>query len=57
MFYKSGKFLCYEQFMSGHNFPIPFKEYNAVLKAVPSGPTQLVKCHFIFRRVTPNNLI
>jgi hypothetical protein len=31
--------------MSAHNFPLPFKEYNAVLKAIPSGLIQLIKCH------------
>lgn len=36
--------------MSVHNFPLPFKEYNAVLKAIPSGLSQLVKCHLTFNK-------
>ena len=37
-----GFVLSYESFMSRHNFPIPFKEYNSVIKAIPSGLINLI---------------
>ena len=40
--------LSYESFMSRHNFPIPFKEYNSVIKAIPSGLINLMKSHLSF---------
>lgn len=48
IFDKSGNFLSYEQFMSNNNFPLPFKEFNAVQKANPLGLIQLIKSHLMF---------
>lgn len=39
--------LSYEQFISVHNFPVPFREFKAVTHAVPNGLIQLVKNHLI----------
>ena len=43
-----GLVLSYESFISRHNFPIPFKEYNSVIKAIPSGLPNLMKSHLSF---------
>ncbi len=34
-----------------HTFPIPFKGYNAVTKAIPSGLIHLTKSHVYFNEV------
>ncbi len=36
--------------MTIHDFPIPFKEYNTVLKAIPTGLVQLVKSHLLYNQ-------
>lgn len=45
---KHGLVLPYESFISRHNFPVPFKEYNSVIKAIPSGLLSLMKSHLFF---------
>lgn len=45
LFDESGNMLSYEQFMSVHNFPIPFKEFKSLTRAIPNGLVQLVKNH------------
>ncbi len=47
-----GHVLCYESFISRRNFPIPFKEYNSVIKAIPSGLLSLMKSHLSFHEET-----
>jgi len=37
--------------MMKHSFPIPFKEYNAVVKAIPSGLIHLITSHVLFNKV------
>ncbi len=34
--------------MNLHNFPVPPKEYNTLMRAIPVGLTQLIKCHLKF---------
>ncbi len=46
MFYESGNILSYEDFMQG--FPIPFKEFQQVVKAIPNGLIQLINNHLSF---------
>lgn len=48
LFDNFGNVLSYECFMTVHNFPIPFKEYNNVLRAIPSGLMHLVKGHILY---------
>ncbi len=43
-----GNVLSYEHFMTVHDFPIPFKEYNTVLRAIPTGLMHLVKGHILY---------
>lgn len=43
VFDDSGNILTYEQFMNLHNFPVPPKEYNTLMKAIPTGLIQLTK--------------
>ncbi len=43
MFDDFGNILTYEQFMNLHNFPIPLKEYNTLMKAIPAGLNLLIK--------------
>ncbi len=50
LFDNSGNILSYERFMTIHDFPIPFKEYNTVLKAIPTGLVQLVKSHLLYNQ-------
>ena len=40
--------LSYESFISRQNFPIPFREYNSVIKAIPSSLLNLLKSHLSF---------
>lgn len=35
----------YVQFISVHSFPIPFKEFNSLTRAISNGLIQLVKSH------------
>ncbi len=48
MFYESGNILSYEDFMHVYNFPIPFKEFQQVVKAIPNGLIQLINNHLYF---------
>ena len=43
--------MLYENFITKHSFPIPFKELNAVTKAIPSGLSHLIKSHVCFNEV------
>ena len=43
--------MSYENFITKHSFPIPFKELNAVTKAIPSGLSHLIKSHVCFNEV------
>ncbi len=45
-----GNILTYEQFMNLHNFPVPLKEYNTLMRAIPVGLTQLMKSHLKFSK-------
>ncbi len=45
LFYDSGNILSYEDFMRFYNFPIPFKEFQQVVKAIPNGLIQLINNH------------
>ncbi len=42
--------VTYEQFMNLHNFPVPPKEYNILMRAIPVGLTQLIKSHLKLRK-------
>ncbi len=48
MFYESGNILSYEDFMHVYNFPIPFKEFQQVVKAIPNGLIQLINNRLSF---------
>ncbi len=48
MFYESGNILSYEDFMQVYNFPISFKEFQQVVKAIPNGLIQLINNHLSF---------
>ncbi len=37
----------YENFMSKWQFPIKYKEYNSVMKAIPTGLLMLMRCHVL----------
>ncbi len=50
MFDEFGNILTYEQFMNLHNFPVPPKEYNTLMRAIPVGLTQLIKSHLKFSK-------
>ncbi|XP_051733560.1 uncharacterized protein LOC127503598 [Ctenopharyngodon idella] len=50
LFDNSGNILSYECFMTVHDFPIPFKEYNTVIKAIPTGLVHLVKSHILYNQ-------
>ncbi len=50
MFDDFGNILTYEQFMNLHNFPVPPKEYNILMRAIPVGLTQLIKSHLKFSK-------
>lgn len=45
LFDSSGNILSYEQFLSHHCFPVPFREFNLLIKAIPNGLIQLIKNH------------
>uniref|UniRef100_A0A8C6SMB2 Reverse transcriptase domain-containing protein n=1 Tax=Neogobius melanostomus TaxID=47308 RepID=A0A8C6SMB2_9GOBI len=49
-----GSFLPYEQFMVKYEFPIPFREYNSVIKAIPPELLHLIRCHLSFYNI--NNI-
>ncbi len=51
MFDKSGNMLFYEEFMFANNFPIPLKEFQKVVKAIPNGLIHLMKSHLMFARM------
>lgn len=48
MFDNYGNLLPYEQFMQIHNFPVHFKEFNSVSKAIPLTLIHLVKGHVLY---------
>ena len=48
LFDRSGTILTYEEFLSRHGLPVPFREFNSVTKAIPKGLTQLIKSHLSF---------
>lgn len=48
LFDENGKILSYEDFLWTYNFPIPFKEFQKVVKAIPNGLIQLMKSHLTF---------
>ncbi len=48
MFYESGNILSYADFMHVYNFPIPFKKFQQVVKAIPNGMIQLINNHLSF---------
>ncbi len=45
-----GNILTYEQFMNLYHFPVPPKEYTALMRAIPVGLTQLIKSHLKFSK-------
>lgn len=51
LFDEHGSILSYETFNLKHSFPIPFKEYNAVIKVIPSGLILLIRSHVLFNKV------
>jgi hypothetical protein len=51
LFDEHGSIMSYENFITKHSFPIPFKELNAVTKAIPSGLSHLIKSHVCFHEV------
>ncbi len=48
MFDNSGNLLTYEQFLSTYSFPVQFREFNSVIKAIPVTLCQLVKSHICY---------
>lgn len=48
LFDENGNVLSYEDFMFTYNFPIPFKEFQQVMKAIPNGLKHLMKSHLTF---------
>ena len=48
IFDNKGNILTYEQFKTLKEFPIPFREFISVIKAVPSGLTTLMKSNLNF---------
>ena len=48
LFDNSGDMLSYEQFMNVHNFPIPFREFNSLTRAIPNGLILLIKNHLTY---------
>ena len=48
VFDNKGNILTCEQFITLKGFPIPFREFISVIKAVPSGLTTLMKTHLNF---------
>lgn len=44
----SGSILTYDQFLSRYCFPVPFKEFNLLIKAIPKELTQTFKCHLSY---------
>ena len=48
IFNSKGNILTYEQFITLKEFPIPFREFISVIKAIPSGLTTIMKTHLSF---------
>ncbi len=44
---QSANLLSYENFMNKWLFPIKYKEYNSVMKAIPSGLLMLMRSHML----------
>ncbi len=51
LFDTNGLFLSYERFLLIKSFPVTSKEFNHVIKAIPSALSQLLKCHLQFQDV------
>ena len=45
LFDESGDMLSYEHFMNVHSFPIPFREFNSLTRAIPNGLILLIQNH------------
>ena len=52
---REGNLLSYEQFMMLNSFPISFKEFNSVFKAIPTGISMLMRGHLGYQVVQNNN--
>jgi len=48
LFDEIGNVLSYEAFMFTYNFPIPAKEFQLVVKAIPDGLKHLMKSHLSY---------
>ncbi len=55
MFDNSGNLLTYKQFLSTYSFPIQFREFNSVIKAIPVTLRQLVKSHICYNYLSVTN--
>ncbi len=55
MFDNSGNLLTYEQFLSTYSFPVQFREFNSVIKAIPVTLRQLVKSHICYNSLSVTN--
>ncbi len=55
MFDNSGNLLTYEQFLSTYTFPVQFREFNSVIKAIPVTLRQLVKSHICYNSLSLTN--
>ena len=51
LFYDNGHLYSYDDFLKAKSFPVKYRDFVSVVKAVPAGMIELIKCHLSYQKV------
>lgn len=52
LFDKNGCLYSYEDFLKTKSFPVKYKEFNSIIKAIPTGMIELIKSHLSYQSIS-----
>lgn len=57
LFKDNGSLYSYEDFLKAQTFPVKYREFVFIIKAIPTGMIELIKCHISYQNVNCVGLI